>query len=255
MLIDIFELLKDKAFTDNYVSNSIESVKRHLPDIKAIANASRFHANTKRIEKLSIERREMLRGLRLAINGDLTAETEEKRAAAEVLSLWIRPERKNFGSHRVKIQTGMVDRLLEDMSYDSEITDALELLQLDARFDIIAEKSDEITRLTGERTKVIEAKPKGSKNIRKQCNRDMHTLLSAFAGMANREGEERAFYHGVCKEIQSCMKAANSIILLRQTRNANAEADVPEADLQDDSDKRATEPEVDTTTELNGSSE
>lgn len=212
-------------FTDDYMNRCMTGLLSHKEAVALLRAWKRAHDVSKLIDSLVDDSRDVLMGLRDAINASVRLAKPENKEASLLLVDWINDSKHLMGTNTRSYQQGVVRTLNDRLEEDQKLGEALETFGLDTHFDDVKRMHGTISTYQNLR----DSDNTSSKDVRERFRElvldDMRLTFSTLEGLAKYDSEEGDTYYDLCLNLERYLVSASTPKKARATRSENERAE------------------------------
>lgn len=198
--------LERQVLKEGALKTFAERIAFHKQELILLKHARPGHELTRVINKKIHTRKEYLISLRTIINGNLLSYLPKKREAASRLELWLEAYKKDLYKPSISGPNTLVTSMIKDRKEQTDIKEAITLLELDGLLDAIYDISEEIFFDASKRSKEVTLRKSLVEGLREAAYQDLKRFIHAIDlsyVMAINDGDE--------EEAESLLRLGNNI--------------------------------------------
>lgn len=200
-----------------------EAVKSHMGEIAQMLPETGKHELTDTMNEKAHKRTEYLISVRKQVEGLKLSYSNEKRAAAVVLTNWLEKQGKKLYRPFLTKQSRLVENLIFERQQHTEIDEAITFLGFDLDLEEIYDLTKDINTNFMKRLKENSARTKKSKLIRKAAYRDLKRLTGILNAYSERDENKKKdiIYEEYSRELKNLLTQFHTQLKSRITKKKN----------------------------------
>ncbi len=245
LIHNIIEIPSNDEIEEPELIDAYYEIKSKSDKLSDVRIYSRKHELSDVLIKDASKRREHLSSLMMSIQAEGISVSPERRSAASVLYLWVRPVRRLFSYPGIELQSRLVKDLHSARLHNDLIDSSLELLGLDEHFEYILNETSTIEENFRKRNNDLAAMTLNVKELRKEIYIALQTFVSYVEFSVNRHKNDSHISHRWFRELEELLDYYQRRLKSRvTTRNKSSD------DLGSGGAASSTGPDTDTDTDI-----
>ncbi len=222
--------IKTYIFTNEYVNMCINAVLAYEEPVDLLRTWKRAHDVSTLIDDLSDKSRDLLIGIRSAVDAAIKFETPQNSKNVRLLANWIKDVRSEMSSNTKAYQIDAVDKMEKRVKADTQLEEALDEFGLSSHFNNISAMMGQMISYRSLRDNDNTHGRDVRDGLRAKILDDMRLALAALEGMAKHSSEDGEFYFEVSRNFEKLLVTACTPQKARATRSKNEKES--ESDMQ-----------------------
>lgn len=216
----ICSTIDTEQLQDTQAQEAYRAVKAHAGEIAQMLPDTGSHTLTVVMNEGTHKRTDYLISIRKQVDGLKQSYSNEKRAAAVVLTYWLEQQGEKLYRASITLQSQLIKNLIHKREHIPEIDKAITFLGFDPDLAAIDELTQQIDANFMQRNKEMSARSKKSKTTRKAVYRDLKRLTGIFNNYLELDEDKRKdiIYDESIKNINKLLTHFHSQLKSRTTK-------------------------------------